>query len=453
MALLQSFLNGPMLIEPGSVGELRVLADAYADAGGLKAMVRSLANGFGLSAGRNDEIATTHNPDALCAAFGMGASDRSKPFAFADGIAVIPVTGSLLHRDMYSDAYATGYDYIAAKFDAAVADPDVKGIVFDVNSRGGHVMGCFELCDKIYEGRARKPSLAVVDGASYSAAYAVGSSASRMSVIPSAGVGSIGVVMMHASIEGLLDKNGIDINFIHSGKHKVDGNMFQALPEPVRNRYQALCDKSYDKFVALVARNRSLSADAVRGTQAECYDADEALPLGLIDAIQTPAEAVAAFRMELDSNTNPQQGATKMSNATEKGGDGNADAATEVDHTIDAAATSGADDAIADTPDPAATERARVKGITTCEEASGRETLAAHFAYDTDMSLDAARAALAAAPKAAAASTRTPFETAMDATANPNVGSGEGASADALDQSASDRILGAWAKATGNKIK
>ncbi len=47
-------------------------------------------------------------------------------------------------------------------------------------------------------------------------------------------------------------------------------------------------------------------------------------------------------------------------------------------------------------------ERGRVKAIMGGENAKGRETLAAHFAFDTDMSAEAANAALATAPKAEA---------------------------------------------------
>lgn len=47
----------------------------------------------------------------------------------------------------------------------------------------------------------------------------------------------------------------------------------------------------------------------------------------------------------------------------------------------------------------ATAERTRVKAIMSGDNAKGREQLAAHFAFDTDMSADAANAALAAAPK------------------------------------------------------
>jgi len=51
------------------------------------------------------------------------------------------------------------------------------------------------------------------------------------------------------------------------------------------------------------------------------------------------------------------------------------------------------------TADAVATAKARIKAITTAEAAAGREALAAHLAYETEMTAEAALAALAAAPK------------------------------------------------------
>ena len=51
--------------------------------------------------------------------------------------------------------------------------------------------------------------------------------------------------------------------------------------------------------------------------------------------------------------------------------------------------------------------KARIKAIVTCEQAKGREALAAHFAYDTDMPAEAAMAVLDKAPKQAAAAPST----------------------------------------------
>jgi hypothetical protein len=71
-------------------------------------------------------------------------------------------------------------------------------------------------------------------------------------------------------------------------------------------------------------------------------------------------------------------------------------------------------------------ERARVSGIQSCDEAKGRTALASHLAFNTSMSVDEAKAILAAAPAeattATAATQGNGFKAAMDAGTHPNVG-------------------------------
>jgi signal peptide peptidase SppA len=449
-SLLQSFAQEPALIAPEYVPSLKALAEQQQSEGFVANLAQAVAQtlGMGGRSPREDANAVTH--DHLCAAMGLGPSDRSKPFAFANGVAVIPMYGALLHRDNWCDSYATGYDFIRAKYFAALADPDVKGIVFDINSGGGHVAGNFELCDAMHEAKGKKPTLGIIDNACYSGAYSLGSTLDRLVCTPSGGAGSIGVVMMHASVEGFLAKHGVEITFIHAGKHKVDGNAFQNLPEDVRERFQARIDASYDKFVSTVARNRGLEADAVRDTQALCFNADDALSRGLIDAVQTPSVALAAFFASLDgSDTNPKTKGASMSKTDETGGAGDAADATKqgtADITTPAAA--------APTADAAQAERERCAAITTCEEAKGREELANHFAFKTSMSVDDAKAALAASPKAVApkADAGAAFNAAMATTPNPDIKADEGGDADTGKQmSAADRIVASHKLATGRK--
>lgn len=107
-------------------------------------------------------------------------------------------------------------------------------------------------------------------------------------------------------------------------------------------------------------------------------------------------------------------------------------------------------------------ERARVQGILSCEEAKGRTDLANHLAFNTDMSADAAKAILAAAPSAAPqaaapAATTNMLHQAMANTAQPNVGAdaaaGGAPSADGKMTSEQQiaAVLGDFERATGYK--
>jgi signal peptide peptidase SppA len=317
-----------------------------------------------------------------------------------------------------------------------------------VNSCGGEAAGCFELCDDIYAARADKPIMAVVDSDSYSAAYAIASAASRIVVTPSGGAGSIGVVAMHVSYEKMLEEAGLKVTYIFAGDHKVDGNPYQDLPDTVKADIQARVNKSRDAFVAQVARNRGLDPQAVLDTQARIYRADDALGLGLIDAVQPPNQAVQAFFDELPgSDTNQEQA---MANAEKKPGVENADTTAEVDTTKIAA-------------DARLAERERMDGITGCDEAKTRPALASHIAFKTDMSVDDAKVMLAAAAseKQETASVEKPvkegasaFNAAMDKSEHPNVGAGgAGESGSGNEPSATARILAAQERATGRKVE
>lgn len=100
-------------------------------------------------------------------------------------------------------------------------------------------------------------------------------------------------------------------------------------------------------------------------------------------------------------------------------------------------------------------ERERVSNILNCEEAKGREQMAKHLAMETEMSADEAKKLLAVAPKETAEAPKkeagaNPFEKAMDATKNPNVGA-DAANGSGDDENPVQRILGAQARATGIK--
>jgi len=333
----------------------------------------------------------------LLAAFGFGPSEtqEQKSFAYSDGLAFIPVHGVLLNRYAYSWGYVTGYDFIRQQLRAASADPDVKAIVFDVNSPGGMAAGCLELSTEI--AAAEKPTMAVVDAQACSAAYWLASATDKVVLTPSGHAGSIGCVVVHASYAGMLKDAGVEITFVFAGQHKVDGNPYEVLSDSVKADIQKSVDAAYGQFVAGVAANRDMTEQAVRDTEARVYDAEEALSAGLVDAVQPAGDAVMAWINELS------------------GSDGGAEneIMTEQTQAVNPSEIISAD-------------RARINSILSCEEASGREALARHFALETDMSAEAARTALALAPKAQAPApvAASPFENAMDRTGSPNVGAG-----------------------------
>lgn len=423
--------------------------ESFIDVSSIAAINRSLSELASASPER-EQAAFVERLDMLAQAYGMGNSLRDKPFAYANGIAVIPIHGTLLNRFNSSWGYVTGYNFIRWQLNAALDDDDVETIVLDVNSPGGEVAGCLELSNTIFEAREIKPILAVVDSLMASAALVLGSAATKVYITPSGKAGSAGVIAMHVDQSKAMDEWGLKISLIFAGAHKADGNPFEPLPDDVRAAVQASVDKAYVQLCDLVARNRGLDSQSIRDTEARVYRADEALEQKLVDAIKTPAEAVAAFLGELgDDDPNGQEDENMSTAATAPAAAAAAPAAAPQ---IDQAALSAA--VAAALPGAVATaladDRARQVSIKGCEEAKGREALAEHLAV-TGHTLESAKGILAAAPVVApaAATPADPLAAAMAATVQPQVGADGSATApgEVVDKAAA--ILADQAAVTG----
>ncbi len=240
--------------------------------------------------------------ESLCMAYGIDdrpEGDGRKPFVYQDGIAVIPVHGALINRFNSSWGFVTGYNFLRRQLNLVLDDEDVDSFIFDVNTPGGEASGCFEFAREVIASRRVKPSLSMVDSLMASGGMAIGGSTTKVYAIPSARIGSIGVYRQHISIEGALKDAGVKITFAQAGEHKTDGQPYKDLPDSVLKDWTQDVNKTWDDFIALVAEARGMSEGDVRDTQARIYRADEALALGLINAVKTTTEAVPAFVAEM----------------------------------------------------------------------------------------------------------------------------------------------------------
>lgn len=355
-----------------------------------------------------------------------------KPYRMKGSIAIIPINGRLYNKVDWAGYSYTGYNWIDSMLDHAEQDPDVHGVMLDVDSGGGEVDGAFETAARIAS--FKKPIRAAATHA-YSAAYLLVSSAKHISVTQTGGVGSIGVVTMHVDLSKYYENIGVDVTLIHKGKHKVDGNPYEPLPKDVRKRIEARLEETYTLFVDTVATNRSMESQAVRNTEAQVYSAKEAIDLDLVDTVASLDEALAAFEADLNGTTR----GTSMTVATDTKQQANADksgneASQAVNQqALDAAKAEGFKEG-------AAAESARIMGIIKCEEAKGRETMALTLA-EQGLSVDQSKAVLASAPVAEQKTNAAGnFAAAMEGTPNPEV-SAEGA------QSGQEADVPAWKKA------
>lgn len=215
----------------------------------------------------------------------------------ASGIAKIDVEGLLVNKlgTLRPWCGMTGYDGIRANLEMALADKQVEAIVFDVDSCGGEVAGCFDLADRIFEARAKKPIWAILTECAYSAAYALASSTSRVIVPRTGGTGSVGVIALHADCSGAYEKVGVAVNVIKYGAKKDDGAEFKPLSVGARQSIQADVDRMGAMFDALVSRNRGMASAKVKGFEAATFMGEEGVSVGLADAVMPWDKALQAL--------------------------------------------------------------------------------------------------------------------------------------------------------------
>lgn len=221
------------------------------------------------------------------------------------GISVIPVHGTLVKRTagLNTASGLTSYTEIGGMIEAALADPQVAGILLDIDSPGGEAAGSFELARTIREATQTKPVWAVANDSAFSAAYAIGAAANRLIVSETGGVGSIGVIALHVD-QSVKDANeGYRYTAVTAGNRKNDFSPHEPLTSSAKAELQAEVDRLYGLFVDHVATMRRLDATDVRGTEAGLFFGGNAITAGLADAVGTLDSALTDFSLYLSSRS------------------------------------------------------------------------------------------------------------------------------------------------------
>ena len=309
--IAQRAFNTPLMVDP---------AKALAFLSGLGPRITGKEITFqGLEVEAADQTAASL--PARASLFGNDLAQRHQrngiqPFATVDGIAVIEIAGTLVHRGAWigQSSGLTSYEGIAAQLQAALADPGVRGIALDIDSFGGEVAGAFDLADRIRAARAQKPVHAFVAEHALSAGYVLASQADRIILPRTGAVGSIGVVALHTDMSGALDQKGIAVTLIHAGAHKIDANPYQPLLEAVHDQMQRELEVVRFLFAETVAAGRGdrLTHAAALATEAAVFRGADAIAAGLADDLADPVTAFHAFAAAPRGTTSPNRKGPKM---------------------------------------------------------------------------------------------------------------------------------------------
>lgn len=366
--------------------------------------------------------------------------DRYRPYRVQDGIAVIPVQGTLVNKYGHVEPYSgmTGYDGILARAADAHNDSDIRGVLLDNDTPGGDVAGCFDCVRSLREMSlaSGKPMWASAYDQNCSAGMALASAADRRLITSTGYAGSVGVIIAHANYEKQMEQAGIDVTLIYAGANKVDGNPYAALPDDVYQRFLGETQSLRQEFAELVAEFTGTKLETILATEALSYRGQAAVDAGLADEVVNGNNAVQIFSDYLSTQGSTISLGARMSdqdksNAAAQAADTDHQSKDQLDQSqIEANAKQN--------------ERQRISAILALEEAEGRSSLANHFAMNTDMTVEQAKAALAASPAESKASAT--LETLMQDEKDPAIGSDDDGSEPSESDKEFDAAMAAFKK-------
>ncbi|HAU4976814.1 TPA: S49 family peptidase [Aeromonas hydrophila] len=401
--IMSRLFNTPLMIRPT---EAQIIITAVSEQMGVGSL---------LDASSGKVIDLSGQVEQNAASFSE-RGERSRSYALVDGIAVLPISGTLAHKwgGLQPSCGATGYDGIQGRLNQALKDPEVRGILLDVDTPGGEVAGAFDCTDLIARANKIKPVWSLCYDMHCSAGQLVVSGAGRRLITQTGIAGSIGVVIAHMDVSDMLKQTGRKVTLIHAGSNKVDGNPYEALPERVRAKLQADVEATRLRFANTVSRHTGLSVDRILAQEAGTFEGQAAIEQGLADELVNGADAVAVMAERISHK--PTFATGKNMNVTDKNAStegADPKVATTDLNKQDAAAPVIAPVAsaqVVDGENMAAAERDRIMGILSLDEANGREAAAKALAENPAMTVEGAKAVLAAIPQTA----QTASETALD---------------------------------------
>jgi protease-4 len=205
-------------------------------------------------------------------------------------VAVIPFSGVLSMRTVAP---------VVELVELAEKVPRIKGVLLNLSSQGGSVTATEVLVMALARLKEKKP-LFVWTTMAASGGYYAAAAADRIMAVPSAIIGSIGVIFVKPDISALMGRLGVKVEVLKEGALKDDTLFTRKMTPAGKKKIEAINREVYNDFVRAVARGRKLDEKAVRKiATGEVFTARRARDLGLVDDLCDLREATEALAREV----------------------------------------------------------------------------------------------------------------------------------------------------------
>lgn len=214
-----------------------------------------------------------------------------------DFVAYIKVDGAITYKPvmgMCGEVRGCSYKGLLESVEDAIEE-GAQCIVMDFSTPGGQATHAFEFAEEIRKLCTDNgvEMIAYVDEMACSAGYLLACICDEVIANPDAVVGSIGAVVALTDVSEAMKQAGIKRIFITSGTAKVPYDEDGAFKSDFIEKVQSEVDMLNTKFTNHVSKYTGLPTETISALNADSFNAEEALSIGLINSIQTQSEFAA----------------------------------------------------------------------------------------------------------------------------------------------------------------
>jgi protease-4 len=180
----------------------------------------------------------------------------------------------------------------------AADDPDVRAIIFRVDSPGGSYVASDTIWREVARAREKgKPVIVSMGDVAASGGYFVAAPATKIVAEPGTITGSIGVLSGKVILSGLWEKLGIKWEGVEAGANAGIESVNHDYSPEEWSRLQTSLDRVYADFTGKVASGRSLPAERVREVaKGQVWSGADGKQNGLVDELGGFAVAIRLAR-------------------------------------------------------------------------------------------------------------------------------------------------------------
>ena len=211
--------------------------------------------------------------------------DHGKQIALIFGVG--GVTRGKSDYDPVQGSQNMGSETVAAAIRAAVADKDIKAILFRVDSPGGSYVASDTMWREVVNAhKAGKPVIVSMGDLAGSGGYFVAMAADKIVAQPGTITASIGVLGGKVLTSGFWNKIGLSWDEVHNGANATMFTGTQDYTPAEWARFEAWLDRVYVDFTGKVAEGRKLPKEKVLEiAKGRIWSGQDAKNLGLVDEL------------------------------------------------------------------------------------------------------------------------------------------------------------------------